>query len=108
MNDIYLRFHERWILFAMRLTKSRKVKPETAHQLVSYGLIAQNHLNTKNEIGEYIPAGTYHLTDKWHRYRIFRRRDFFHRLVTPITVTVLTTIVLQMLEWLIQWLLSQR
>ena len=41
MNDIYLRFHERWILFTMRFTKSRKVKPETARQLVSYGLIAQ-------------------------------------------------------------------
>lgn len=92
----------------MRFTKEKKVKPETANQLISYGLIAQNYTDTKNAIGEYIPAGTYHLTDKWHRYRIFRRRDFFHRILTPITVTVLTTIALQMLEWLIQWLLSQR
>ena len=108
MNDIYLRFHEKWILFLMRFTKEKKVKPETANQLISYGLIARNYTDTKNEIGEYIPAGTYHLTDKWHRYRIFRRRDFFHRILTPVTVTVLTTIALQMLEWLIQWLLSQR
>lgn len=105
MDGIYLTGREKRLLFLMRFKK--KVKPRfDVSMLVSVGLISPNRSGVKNSIGEYLMDGSYSLTDKYTRFRIAKRQDLFRRLVTPITVTVLTNIVLYGLQWLIKWLQS--
>ena len=70
--------------------------------LVSYDLIAPNYSDEKNEIGEHLKDGTYRITDFGVRFLIKQRKDFMHRIFTPITVTVLTDIALHVLKWLLQ------
>lgn len=103
MDSVFLTFREKRLLFFMRFKK--KVKPRfDVSQLVSYGLISPNHFSKKSAIGTFDPDGTYSLTDKAVRFRIKRRQDFFRRIITPITVTILTDAVINAARWLWQWL----
>lgn len=107
MNDIYLTAHEKWILFFMRFKKKSAIKESDAYSLLKFRLIERNYLSETDELGCCIWDGTFSLTDEYIRFCIAKREDRFKRLVTPITVTVLTNIVLYGLQWLIKWLQSQ-
>lgn len=107
MNDIYLTAHEKWILFFMRFKKKSAIKESDAYSLLKFRLIERNYLSETDELGCCIWDGTFSLTDGYTRFRIAKREDRFKRLITPITVTVLTNIVLYGLQWLIKWLQSQ-
>lgn len=106
MNDIYLTAHEKWILFFMRFKKKSAIKESDAYSLLKFRLIERNYLSETDELGCCIWDGTFSLTDEYTRFRIAKREYHFKRLVTPITVTVLTNIVLYGLQWLIKWLQS--
>lgn len=106
MNDIYLTVHEKWILFFMRFKKKSAIKESDAYSLLIFRMIERNYLSETDELGCCIWDGTYSLTDVYTRFCIAKREDRTKRLVTPITVTVLTNIVLYGLQWLIKWLQS--
>lgn len=107
MDGIYLRFREKCFLFALRFRK--KLPPLIdVDYLCSRGLVRKNFSGERNEIGDAIPDGTYSLTDFAVRYRIAKRQDFWKRVVTPVTVSILTTIVLHGLRLLVQWLSTLR
>lgn len=106
MNGVYLTAREKRILFFMRFKKKSKIKESDADSLLMFKLIERNYLPETDELGCIIWDGTFSLTDEYTRFRIAKREDRFNRLVTPITVTVLTNIVLYGLQWLIRWLQS--
>lgn len=108
MDEIYLTAREKRILFFMRFRKHTKIKESNALPLIDYRLIERNYLPEPNEIGAAIWDGTFRLTDYYTRYRIAKRQEQSKQFVTPITVTVLTNIVLYGLQWLLKWLQSLR
>lgn len=103
MNGIYLTNREKRLLFLMRF-KKKHVPKDDVSTLVSHGLIAHTYSGRRNAIGEAIPDATYSLTDKAVRYRIAKREDRWKRIITPITVTILTDAVLHGIRWLAEWL----
>lgn len=107
MNDIYLTFREKRTLFFMRFKGKIEIKESDTYSLLKFRLIERNYLPETDELGCCIWDGTFSLTDEYTRFRIAKREDRFKRLVTPITVTVLTNIVLYGLQCLIKWLQSQ-
>lgn len=103
MNDLYLTRREKALLFFMRFKK--KVKPRfDASHLVNCGLIAQNLSDKRNQHGVRYPLDTFSLTERELRWRIAVREDRWKRIVTPITVTILTNAALAGIQWLWQWL----
>ena len=101
INDIVLTDLELIFLRCMRFRKSFTLKSNMSH-LVSSALVVPNYSCKKNELGEYQKDGTYHISDLGIRFLVKRRRDFVHRIFTPITVTVLTDIALHVLRLLLQ------
>lgn len=103
MDNINLTLREKSLLFFMRFKK--KVKPRfDVSQLVSYGLIRRNASGKRNAIGEQLLDDTYSLTPFELRFRIAQRRTRIHRYITPVTVTILTTIAIEVLKWLVELL----
>lgn len=107
MNEIYLTHREKRILFFLRFKKKMKIKDSDAYPLLNFKLIEHNYLSETDDFGCVIDDGTYSLTDNYTRFRIAEQQDFFHRIFTPITVTVLTNIVLYALRLLLR-LIQQR
>lgn len=103
-DDILLSPKEKLILLHLRFCKKRKgnVFACPLYKLWEYGLIVENHTSQHGPEGEAIPDGTYSLTDKAKRYRIYIRRQRFQRYITPFTVSAITTTGLYILE---HWLL---
>lgn len=99
-DDILLTAREKCVLFKMRFGKKSKLQIADIIRLSDYGLIVPNYTGEQNSIGERITDGTYRLSDKYIRYRIYKRRDFYRRLVLPITVTLLTEVAIQLIRWL--------
>ena len=107
-DDILLTWNERITLFSMRFTKrmpENRIK-NSYEILLKYGLIVPN-CDKVDDMGQSVSDGTYRLSEKLIRYRIFLRRDRFHRYVTPFTVSAVTTTGLYILEhWLLPVLLE--
>lgn len=100
-DEVLLTAREKSVLFKMRFNKKSTLKDADEKRFLDLKFIEPNYTGRKNSIGEPIPDGTYKLADKYTRYRIYVRRDFYRRLVTPITVSVLTTLAVQLVT---QWL----
>lgn len=107
MDGISLTFREKRFLFALRFRKALKPKFDVSY-LIRNRLVCYNDSGERNEIGEAIMEDTCSLTDFAVRYRIAKRQDFWKRVVTPITVSILTTIALNGLRLLMQWLSALR
>lgn len=92
MDGIYLTKQEKCFLFYLRFV--RKIQPgfDVSH-LVQCGLIRRNTTGKRNAIGEHIPDNTYSLTDFAVRYRIAKWQDRWHRIFTPILVSVVSSII---------------
>ena len=103
-EDILLTPREKWILFSLRFYKSRKgdVFSLQLWKLKEYDLISQNYKHTRGKEGCPISNGTYSLTDRAVRFRIYRYKQFVHRYLTPIVVAFLTSIATNLLKEL--WL----
>ena len=113
-DKILLTFREKLFLFSLRFRKRYKGNAYAApcSKLCEYGLIAPNYKKTRGSEGEYIPDGTFSLTDTYWRYCIYSRRERFHRYLTPIVVAFLTSIETNLLKelWLpvlLSWLRGQ-
>jgi hypothetical protein len=109
-NNIFLTFHERFSLFAMRFIKRMPEKhiKNSFQALLRYGLISPN-TDKLDSMGQNIPDGTYQLTDMAKRYRIHTRKQRFIRYLTPAIVAFITTIATNLLKelWLpvlLNWL----
>ena len=101
MDQIYLTFRENRFLFILRFRKKAKPRFDVSH-LYDCNLIKMNYYAEKNQYGASMPDGTFSLTDFAIRYRIAKRQARWHRLVTPITVSILTNAALYALKWLLQ------
>lgn len=103
-DNIVLNFKERFILFTLSIFRVRKgdVFSSSLHHLYQCDLIKQNYLPERDSLGQFIPDGTYSLSDSGRRYKIYLRRNRVHRYLTPITVSVITTVVIDLLKHL--WL----
>lgn len=103
-ESVNLLFREKLILFSLRFKKSRKgdVYSPRLSKLNEYGFIQQNHLPQRGSEGEYLSDGTYSLSDRSRRYRVYLRKQRFHRYLTPIIVAFLTTVATNLLKEL--WL----
>lgn len=103
-DNIVLDFKERFILFTLFISRVHKgdVFSPSLHHLYKCGLIKQNYLPERDSLGQFIPDGTYSLSDSGRRYKIYLRRNRVHRYLTPITVSVITTVVIDLLKHL--WL----
>ena len=113
-ESINLLFRERLILFSLRFKKSRKgdVYSPQLIKLNEYGFIQQNHLSRRGSEGEYISNGTYSISDRGRRYRIYLRKQLFYRYLTPVIVAFLTSIATNLLKelWLpvvLSWIQGQ-
>jgi hypothetical protein len=103
-DKIFLTLKEHFILFSLRIIKRQhgNIYDTTLYPLSQYGLISENYMPNKDSEGSFIPDGTYSLTDKAIRYRIYCRKQLLHRYFTPIIVAFLTTIATNLLKE--QWL----
>ena len=103
-ESVNLLFSEKLILFSLRFKKSRKgsVHSPQLSKLNDYGFIHQNYLPQRGSEGEYLSDGTYSLSDRSRRYRVYLRKQRFHRYLTPIIVAFLTTVATNLLKEL--WL----
>ena len=97
-------FKEKCILFSLRFKKRRKgnVFSPQLIKLKEYGLISENHLPQRGSEGEYLPDGTYSLSDRGRRYNVYLRKQCFYRYLTPVIVAFLTTVATNLLKEL--WL----
>jgi hypothetical protein len=101
-EKIILTRKERLILFNLRFMKrcEGNVYSASLQKLYKYGLISPNYFPEQGSEGEFIPDGTYSLTDEYKRLRIYESKQRIHRYITPITLAAVTTIVTRLLE---QW-----
>lgn len=108
-SKIVLTYEERFRLFTLIFVKKQCGDVHSAKlcRLFQYGLICPNYSSECDKFGQYLPDGTYSLSDSGKRYRIFLRRERFHRYLTPVTVSVITTTLLYISErWLLPELLN--
>ena len=103
MDGIYLTYREKRFLFALRFQKKLRPKFDVS-KLVTYGLISESGAWIIDESGKQVFDRLYSLTDFAVRYRLAKRQDFWKRVVTPITVTILTDLTLHILRRLWLWL----
>lgn len=106
-DNVYLRHRERRLLRIMRLKKKVTPKFDVSVLVSEYKLIVPNYSGKKNSIGEPLPDGTYSISDNGIRFLIFRRQSLFRRLVTPITVSVLTSVAVQLVTQCLWPLIKQ-
>lgn len=92
MDKIYLTFREKCLLFFMCFKKKVKPRFDVSH-LVDCGLIAQNYSGKTNQHGYRFYEDTYSLTDFELRFRIAKRQDRWRQIVTPIFVSVASSII---------------
>ena len=110
-DSIVLTFEEKHILFSLRL-KDRKTGDAYApplDKLEEYGLITANCESEPAPEGCYLADGTYSITDKGIRFRIYCRQQAIRRYITPVIVAFLTSIATNLLKelWLpalLSWL----
>lgn len=103
-DGVLLSPREKLILLSLRFRKRRKgnIYASPLNKLQEYGLIAENHMPHRGPEGEAIPDGTYSLTDRAKRYRIYIRRQRLRSYLTPVIVAFLTSIAANLLKEL--WL----
>lgn len=109
MNDfsrIVLTRNERFLLFLLAFKKKMPgdVHSGGLYHLYLSDLIQVNYSDKRDRLNTPIPDGTFSLSDTGRRYKIYLRRERFHRYLTPITVSAITTIALNILE---HWLLPE-
>lgn len=109
MNDfskIVLTRDERFLLFSLAFKKKMTgdVHSCKLNHLYVSGLICINYSDKRDEFNSRIPDGTFSLSDTGKRYKIYLRRERFHRYLTPVTVSAITTTALYILE---HWLLPE-
>ena len=106
-DKIHLLFLERLKLFLMRFKKkvSSTFLGKHAEYLLLVKFVAANHSDCQNKIGEFIPDGTFSLTDKYHRYLVYRRHEFMkivtNSIIFPIMVSVIASVVTSILTVLL-------
>lgn len=61
--------------------------------MASYGLISESGTWVVNESGKQVFDRVYSLTDDAVRYRIAKRQDRWQRIVTPIFVSVASSVI---------------
>lgn len=110
-NNVFLTPKEKFILFLMRFTKRmpQKYIGKNYDILRKYGFILINFSPNRSPSGAAIPDGTFRLSDSYTRYRIYSRNQRIHRYLTPIVLSVITTIATNLLKeiWLpalLDWL----
>lgn len=110
-NNVFLTTKEKLILFLMRFIKRmpKKYIGESYDALRKYGFILINTSPNRSASGEAVPDGTLRLSDLYLRYRIYYRNQRIHRYLTPIVLSVITTIATNLLKemWLpvlLDWL----
>lgn len=92
MDGIYLSRREKRFLFVLRFKKRIKPKFDVS-KLASYGLISESGTWVVNESGKQVFDRVYSLTDDAVRYRIAKRQDRWQRIVTPIFVSVASSVI---------------
>lgn len=101
-SNIVLKFSERVFLFSLRFKKKR-ILPKEMHYLYVNDLISPNYTDKKDAFGVFIPDGTYSLSDKYTRYLIYRRDNFFKgKLPVIISVIALLRSYKDEILWLLQ------
>lgn len=98
---------EKWLLFLMRFKKKHVPKGDV-YTLVSHGLIAHTYSGRTNAIGEAIPDAAFCLTDKAVRYRIAKREDRWKRIITPIFVSVASSVITAAVTAIVTVLLMEK
>lgn len=106
MASIYLTSREKRFLFSLRFRQHAKPRFDVS-VLASYGLIHRNYLSEKNEIGEYVPDGTYSLSDLGKRWFIQQREERFVKKL-PVVLSVIALIksfwpeIMSAFQWIIE------
>lgn len=78
--------------------------PENMRNLRSLGLVDPDYLDEKGPIGECVPSGTVHLTDKYIRWCFYSRDTVFKEKI-PVIISVIA--LLKSCQDEILWLLRQ-
>lgn len=109
-DKIHLRFLERFKLFLMRFKKkvSLAFLGKQAEYLLLIKFIAANYSDCQNEIGENIPDGTFSLTDKYHRYLIYRRHELMKTIANSILFPIIVSVIASVITSIVTVLLLQR
>lgn len=107
MDGVYLTCREKRLLFVMRFRKKIKPKFDVSH-LISCGLIDHTYSGRKNMIGEHVPDDTYSLTAFERRWRIANRQDRWQRIVTPIFVSVASSVITAAITAIVTVLLMEQ
>lgn len=109
-DKIHLRFLERFKLFLMRFKKkvSLAFLGKQAEYLLLIKFIAANYSGCQNEIGEHIPDGTFSLTDKYHRYLIYRRHELMKTIANSIVFPIIVSVIASVITSIVTVLLLQR
>lgn len=112
-SNVFLTTKEKLILFLMRFIKRmpQKYIGESYDSLRKYGFILINFSPNRSPSGARIADGTFRLSDSYTRYRIYSRNQRIHRYLTPIVISVITTIATNLLKemWLpvlLDWLMG--
>lgn len=102
-DKIILTKKERFLLFAFRFTKRMPTNfcPNALKTLNRNGFIYYNCSTHQDELGNFLSDGTCRISDKGIRYRIYIRRERFHRFLTPIVVAAITSTVLYISQQLL-------
>lgn len=102
-NNIILSRKERFLLFALRFTKRMPGNffGKSLKTFLQNNFIYSNHLPERDELGNFLPDGTYRISETGIRYRIYVHRERSRRVFTPIVVSAITSTMLYILQQLL-------
>ena len=89
-DDIHLTAGEKLSLLSFRF-KKEQYEEEIKYfwsLAETYEFIARNYTGKADGNGYPIPTGTFSLTDKYIRFRIYRREKFFHSMPSWLAVVI--------------------
>ena len=70
--------------------------------LHSFGLVEHDQSDKQDALGVYVPLPTVHVTDKYLRYHSWRMSQILHSVFLPIAISVLTTLLINLLQGLLR------
>lgn len=94
-SNINLYFSEKMKLFIMRFKKqvtSDFLEP-SLHILLAYKFISAHYEFTDTQKNEHPEPTLYSLTDRYFRYCVYRRNNFFNGKIWPIAISVISAII---------------
>ena len=99
-DKYYLSIFAKIVLFFLLFKKKFRLKhfPHTKERLLNYKLIKPNYSSQKDRIGCSIPDGTYSKTELFSEYRIYTHMQLFRSFVFPIIISVITTLIVNLLK----------